>query len=122
MPRFVVLLHETPAGQSRATHFDLMLEHGAVLRTWAIEKLPADCETIRAEKLPHHRLAYLDYEGEISGDRGRVSRADAGQYEIVHETDAEIVARLSGKKLHGTLTLVRDDRDAHRWRVSFSPG
>ena len=122
MPRFVVLLHKTPVGYPRKTHYDVMLEHGGVLQTWAIEQLPAEGETIPAEKLPDHRLAYLEYEGEISGDRGTVSRTDAGQYEIVHETDAALVVRLSGEKLQGTLRLVRDGPDAHRWRVSFSPG
>ena len=31
------------------------------------------------EQLPHHRDRYLDYQGEISGDRGRVDRVAAGE-------------------------------------------
>src|SRR4051794_23553598 len=64
MPRFVLLRHETPAGSERPTHFDLMLEHNGVLRTWALSGLPAAGEPLLAEQLPDHRLAYLDYEGE----------------------------------------------------------
>src|SRR5947207_11677627 len=76
MPRFVILLHETPAGYSRKTHFDLMLEAGDSLRTWALDALPAPGETALAERLPDHRPIYLDYEGQLGGDRGGVSRFD----------------------------------------------
>ena len=52
MPRFVVLLHETPAGYSRGTHFDLMLEYGEALRTWALNKLPLAGDPVIAHRLP----------------------------------------------------------------------
>jgi hypothetical protein len=122
MPRFVVLFHETPAGSARGKHFDLMLEHDGVLRTWAMEKMPATGEIVAAEKLPDHRLHYLDYEGEVSGNRGDVRRVDAGVYYVVEENATTIVASLRGEKLRGTITLDHDDGEPHRWRVSFSPG
>ena len=34
-----------------------------------------------ATRLPDHRKHYLDYEGEVTGNRGIVSRIDAGIYE-----------------------------------------
>lgn len=99
-----------------------MLELGGVLRTWAMEALPIAGESTAAEQLQDHRLAYLEYEGEISGERGSVSRVDAGEYEIDEETELAITARMTGQRLKGTLTLVRDERESQRWRVSFSPG
>src|SRR5262245_19364071 len=102
MPRFVILLHETPAGYSRPAHYDLMLEHGQSLRTWALEKLPLAGETVTAARLPDHRANYLDYEGEVAGDRGRVTRMDGGEYEIVSETAAALTVRLRGSTLDWT--------------------
>ena len=122
MPRFVVLHHETPAGYPRETHFDLMLEQNGALRTWALEKIPATDEVVMAEQLADHRLAYLEYEGEITGDRGRVSRVEAGLYELTTKSESEITAQLTGEKLRGMLRLTRDDRKTHLWRVSFTSG
>ena len=120
MARFVVLLHETPAGYSRKTHFDLMLEVGDSLRTWALDKLPATDETVSAERLPDHRPVYLDYEGQLGGGRGGVSRVDQGDYDSIDETAVRWVVRLQGSKLMGTLVLAQDANDAQRWMVSLS--
>jgi len=122
MPRFVVLLHETPAGYPRPAHFDLMLEHRGALRTWALDRMPAAGQTARAERLPDHRLAYLDYEGEVAGDRGRVTRHDAGEYEVVSDTEARLVVVIRGGKLDGTLILERTNEEPHLWRVSLASG
>jgi len=122
MPRFVILLHETSKTDERLTHFDLMLEQNDGLRTWAMEKLPTVHEAVFADQLPAHRLAYLDYEGQISGDRGVVSRVDAGEYEKLQETQTRLLARICGRKLQGTLTLSLDDGVPHRWRVALSDG
>lgn len=122
MPRFVVLRHETPTRYARGAHFDLMLEHDGVLRTWAMNKMPTAGEAIAAERLPDHRRMYLDYEGEVKGERGHVSRVDAGTYDAMEETATAIVVRLDGERLRGTLTLAQDEKEHHRWRVSLSPG
>jgi len=121
MPRFVVLLHETPVGHTRATHFDLMLEENGVLRTWAVENMPKTGEVVSAEKLPDHRLHYLDYEGDVSGNRGHVSRVDSGMYDLVEDQPTAIIASLRGEKLRGTIALSQDETEPHRWRVSLSP-
>ena len=71
MPRFVVLEHVRPEDR----HWDLMLESGDALATWALKHSPDSAQPIAAEQLPDHRLAYLDYEGPISGGRGAVTRS-----------------------------------------------
>jgi hypothetical protein len=106
MPRFVILRHETPPGEARPTHWDLMLESGAVLRTWALPEPPSPGCELTAEELPDHRLAYLDYEGQISGDRGHVKRWDAGTYEMVSEAP-QLRINVRGDKLIGEMTLRR---------------
>jgi DNA polymerase ligase (LigD)-like protein len=122
MPRFVVLLHETPPGYPRGNHLDLMLEHQGVLWTWALETPPMPGETVTAERLPDHRLDYLDYEGAVSQDRGVVSRIDSGHYEMLQQTVTMVSVLLQGAKIRGTLILSSEDDARQRWRCSLSAG
>src|SRR5262245_20038729 len=89
MPRFVILHHETPPSSARPAHWDFMLECGGVLRTWALAEPPSPGRESVTEELAHHRRAYLDYEGEVSGGRGTVSRWDEGTYEALSDLAAE---------------------------------
>ncbi len=101
MPRFVLLLHDHPT-----VHWDLMLERGNALRTWRLARSPAaDGRPIPAEPLPDHRIAYLDYEGPISGNRGTVARLDGGDYEIVDSSARRLVVRLAGRTIRAKATL-----------------
>ncbi len=121
MPRYVILLHELPAGhelaRGAAKHWDLMLEWGPALRTWALACEPAYGMTCDAEQLADHRLAYLDYEGPVSGNRGHVTRWDAGQYEIVSRAEDFLNLTLQGPILPCRLSLKKGDGN-HFWRVS----
>jgi DNA polymerase ligase (LigD)-like protein len=119
MPRFVVLHHDFPAGHVRRPHWDLMLEWGQSLRTWAMASEPGSATEIAAEALPDHRVAYLDYEGPLSGDRGSVTRWDVGQYHLERDREDELTIQLLGGRLRGELRL-RQDTEGHFWRVSFS--
>jgi len=102
MPRFVVLTHDHPF-----LHWDLMLEQADSLRTWRLVRPPDRATSIEAEALANHRVAYLDYEGPVSGGRGTVERWDVGTYETVESTDDRLVVRLAGRKLDGFATLER---------------
>lgn len=113
MPRFVLLRHDFPPDFPRASHWDLMLESGDVLRTWALAELPdATRDTVDAQQLADHRLAYLDYEGPISGDRGSVRQADRGEFESVAQAENCWLIKLQGRTMRGQITLrrVQDDR------------
>jgi hypothetical protein len=105
MPRFVVLEHEGLRGR----HWDFMLQWGDALRTWALTEPPAMGRAIRAEPLADHRLAYLDYEGPISGGRGAVKRWDQGTYELLAETADSLELRLNGQRIAGRAQLSRRD-------------
>jgi hypothetical protein len=76
MPRFVLLEHDHPR-----PHWDLMLEAGSVLWTWRLPQVPSPPCTLPVERLPDHRLLYLDYEGPVSGARGTVRRVLSGTFE-----------------------------------------
>jgi hypothetical protein len=101
MPRFVILRHEIPQG----VHFDLMLEEGDVLKTWSLPEPPQPGKEIECQSLADHRLAYLDYEGPISGGRGSVTRWDYGGYAVERQSDREWVLRLTGEQFTGTIFL-----------------
>jgi len=119
MPRFVILLHETPPGSSRASHYDLMLEQGDALWTWACESLPEHGKAVTAERLPDHRLAYLDYEGPVSDDRGSVRRVASGSFDRLAATDGQVRVQLTGDAFRGELLLTRDSAATNRWSASL---
>lgn len=122
MPRFVVLRHELPPDSPRGSHFDLMLEDGGALRTWACDELPRLGQSVTADQLRDHRLAYLDYEGPVSNHRGSVKRVAGGEYELIRETAEALQVRLTGENWRGVLTLDRLPDGTQRWRVSLAEG
>ena len=85
-----------------------MFEQGGTLRTWSTVCLDslaggdfaatgrvADSVAVACEKLPDHRLAYLTYEGDISGDRGCVSQVLKGRYIVIADQPDRFEARIS---------------------------
>ena len=119
MPRFVVLRHEMPDGAARGSHWDFMLECGETLRTWALDSQPDAQEPQLVEALADHRLAYLDYEGAVSGGRGNVVRWDAGSYELQDEAGVSgptLSVRVVGSRLRGEVRILFVD-DA--WRFQY---
>jgi hypothetical protein len=100
MPRFVILEH-----QFQGVHWDFMLESGETLRTWRLERPPESGRPIIAKPLADHRRTFLDYEGEISGGRGRVNRWDHGEFEWLINEPRSVEVRLDGGRLRGQAQL-----------------
>jgi len=121
MPRFVILKHELPPQFDRTTHWDLMLESGDGLTTWALETPPQPDQAITAQRLADHRPAYLEYEGPVSGGRGTVTRWDAGAYELLSQTSARWVLEIRGARLVGQLVLQTTPDSPNAWTVRFVP-
>jgi hypothetical protein len=96
MPRFAVVEHDYPT-----LHWDLFLEDGPELRSWRLYRLPGPNALIPAAPVAPHRLAYLDYEGPVSGGRGTVRRFDAGTFEWVVDEPGRLVVRFAGQILSG---------------------
>jgi hypothetical protein len=111
MPRFVLLEHDHPF-----LHWDLMLEAGDVLLTWRLLAPPEPGKPIQAEALSGHRLAYLDYEGPVGGNRGRVIRRDRGTFTWLERQAERVEAELAGEVVQGRLVLARDDE---KWQALF---
>jgi hypothetical protein len=113
VPRFVVLEHDHPV-----LHWDLMLEVGQALRTWRLAEPPREGRSVAAEAIGDHRLAYLDYEGPVSGNRGRVKRWDGGTFEWLKQEAATVAVRLAGDRLRGILVL--EAVEAAGWRATLT--
>jgi len=100
MPRYVILEHDWPT-----RHWDFLLEAGSVLRAWRLLAEPAPGCRVPAEPNADHRLFYLDYEGPVSGDRGNVSRWDAGTFDWLVDRSDCVEIELRGVKLSGHLRI-----------------
>lgn len=100
MPRFVLLEHNW-----NGVHWDFMLEAGDFLRTWAIDEPIVSGRDVRARALAEHRLIYLEYEGEVGGDRGWVRRVDEGTYRVLEWSEHRVRVVLAGAQLVGEVEL-----------------
>lgn len=114
-----------------------MLESDGVLRTWALAELPRDWQAahertqkthsncpalslannVAAEQLADHRAVYLDYEGEVSDNRGHVIRVAAGTYQSEHETPTSWSLCLGGEIVAGTIELTRSTNGDDMWML-----
>ncbi|HEY2249619.1 MAG TPA: DNA polymerase ligase N-terminal domain-containing protein [Planctomycetaceae bacterium] len=115
MLRFVVLIHDHPA-----LHWDFMLEKEAALRTWRLDRPPTEAGPIPAEAIANHRLAYLDYEGPVSGGRGTVTAFDRGEYSLLVDDGHVVAVELRGTRLEGFGELKRLP-NTNRWEFQFTP-
>lgn len=110
--RFVLLEHRW-----QGVHYDLMLEVDGVLKTWKLFAPLHEGEQ-PAEASFDHRLIYLDYEGTVSGDRGEVTRVEAGVYRG-EVAPARVEVELDGQTLIGRLNLKAEANG--QWRLEFQP-
>ena len=116
---FALLEHKTPDGN---VHWDFLLEVAGQerLATWRLADNPLTASgDIAAEKLPDHRRIYLEYEGPLTQNRGKVRRLDRGNAEVHAFTDENALAELAGEKLRGQATLRTSD--SGMWTFIFNP-
>jgi DNA polymerase Ligase (LigD) len=100
MPRFVLLEHLW-----NGVHWDLMLEDGEALRTWAIDAPVVVGQNLPARALADHRRIYLEFEGDVSGYRGTVRRIDEGTYRARLWSAVLVRICLEGTQLVGEAEL-----------------
>lgn len=69
-----------------------------------------------AERIGDHRSIYLDYEGEVSGERGSVERLASGKVSRAHWGAERIELELvfDGSAIH----LVGDHESGENWRFT----
>jgi bifunctional non-homologous end joining protein LigD len=106
MCRFVIQLHD-----ATTLHYDLRLQAGDVLRSWAVPKGPSLDPSVRRLAVPveDHSLEAGEFEGVHAGSRGTgaVIIWDEGTAEIDRDEPAQVSFELRGHKLRGRFSLVR---------------
>jgi len=121
-PVFVVHRHE-----ARNLHYDLRLETGGLLRSWAVPRGfsydPADKRL--AVQTEDHPLAYEHFHGRIpKGEYGAGTMTiwDRGTYEVVKAPDlaaafaqGEVKVRMFGRRLRGEWHLVKTTQAKNSW-------
>mgnify|MGYP003681892551 CR=1 FL=1 len=106
-PVFVIQEHH-----ASHLHWDLRLEMGGVLKSWAVPKEPPTETGIRrlAVQTEDHPLDYATFEGMIPKGHygaGTVKIWDAGPVEYKSSSDDKIEFILKGKKMKGPYALIR---------------
>jgi hypothetical protein len=138
MPRFVLLYHVCPPGFQRPSHWDLMIEAEGALRTWSLAELPsgwqaaqlataavdANCpaaaagDAVSAAQLADHRLAYLEFEGPLTGGRGQCRRIDRGTYTMESTSPQRLRCQLAGEIVRGRIELRQDVAESGEWTLT----
>jgi len=111
--RFVVQLHD-----ATALHFDLRIQVGEVLRSWAVPKGPSLDPRVRRLAVPvaDHDLAAGDFEGVHQGQprgSGAVIIWDEGGADITRDEPGHLSFTMHGHKLSGGFGLTRTGEN--RW-------
>ena len=111
--RFVVQLHD-----ATTLHFDVRIEAGGVLRSWAVPKGPSLDPGVRRLAVPveDHELSAGEFEGVHERQRrgsGAVIIWDEGDAEILRDEPGHLSFALHGHKLTGRFALTRTGE--HRW-------
>ena len=118
-PVFVIQKHD-----ARNLHYDLRLEHGGVLKSWAVPKGPSMDLIVKRLAVPteDHPMGYLDFEGVIPKGNygaGTVIVWDIGLYRNLKGDDVDLGRNLDeghatiwleGAKLRGGFALIRTKR------------
>ncbi|MDD1670574.1 MAG: hypothetical protein LUQ67_04585, partial [Methanomicrobiales archaeon] len=109
--------------RARHLHYDLRMERGGVLKSWAVPKgIPeAEGEKHLAVETEDHPLEYLTFEGTIpEGEYGAGTEAiwDTGTYETLVWTEGKVEVIFHGTRLSGRYVLVRFRRPGKKdWLI-----
>lgn len=105
---------------ARRLHWDLRLEKGGVLKSWAVPKEPP--VEVGVKRLiistEDHHLSYADFEGVIPEGMygaGRVEIWDKGTYREEKWGESEIIVWLKGRRLKGRYCMLRFKKVKNGW-------
>ena len=120
--RFVI--HEHHATR---LHFDLRLEIGGVLKSWAVPKGVSmnPSEKRLAVRVPDHSIGYIDFEGTLregTYGAGEVRIWDSGEFETADDAEeklrtGKVIFTFYGGKLKGEFTLLKMWNQEKNWLV-----
>jgi len=110
----IFVIHEHHAKRA-GLHYDLRLEIGGVLKSWAFRKEPPTTPGIKRLGIPQpdHDLWYANFEGEIKEGYGAglVKIWDRGEFKLIkYEEDKKIVFDAMGSRLRGRYAMINIGR------------
>lgn len=123
-------------GRAAKDHLDWMFEQDdQTLQTWETPLVASFVEpmTVPTQRLNNHRIAYLDREGPLGGDRGEVKRLISGEYQPLTLRQESIRLKIAWRWGESTNTAQLDfyrnaaDESSRRdvngdgWRLRISP-
>jgi len=105
--RYAVLWHQ----DIDEPHYDLMFETapGSGLATWRSSLWPITSPT-PLQKLRDHRPAFLNYQGQLSADRGSVTQIAAGTCQIEIDEQSRWTIRVDSMPGPLIFRMLHDDR------------
>jgi hypothetical protein len=105
--RFVVQHHVLGDDDS---HFDWMFDIGGTLATWRAPIPLLDLRaSIRLKRIGDHRIAYLEYEGPVSGDRGHVAIRQRGTFAVLNCRDTSWFIAIRDQRIPFVVKIVNTD-------------
>ena len=98
--------------QATHLHYDLRLEMGGVLKSWAVPKTPPTEKGVKrlAVQVEDHPVEYANFEGRIPKGQygaGTVEIWDKGQFVLKERDETKLVFEIKGSRLRGDYCLVR---------------
>jgi DNA ligase D-like protein (predicted polymerase)/DNA ligase D-like protein (predicted 3'-phosphoesterase) len=106
---------------ARALHYDVRLERGGVLVSWAVPKgllMPPGAVRL-AVHTEDHPMEYATFEGSIPRGEyggGQVVIWDRGRYDTLKWTDSEVQVEFHGQRVQGRYVFFRTG-DSRNWMV-----
>lgn len=102
------VIHEHHASH---LHWDLRLEIGGTLKSWAVPKIPPTEKGLKrlAIQVEDHPIEYASFEGTIPEGNygaGTVAIWDKGEFVLEEMSEHKLTIELKGKKLGGVYTLI----------------
>lgn len=106
------LIYVIQRHQASRLHFDLRLQRGSILKSWAIPKTPPEKTGDKrlAVETEDHPLDYAGFKGTIPQGQygaGTVEIWDQGTYEPLDWKSSKIVIDIHGRKLKGAFALIK---------------
>ncbi|MFN3739528.1 MAG: DNA polymerase ligase N-terminal domain-containing protein [Thermodesulfovibrionales bacterium] len=115
----IFVVHEHHA---RHLHYDLRLEMGGVLKSWAVPKGPSmnPADKRLAVMVDDHSLEYADFEGTIPEGQygaGEVIIWDKGEFSLLKGgiKEGNLEFELRGKRLKGRFALIKMKKSDKNW-------
>lgn len=115
--RFTIQLHKA---KRAGKHFDLRLEHGSIMKSWATRKLDQLIQNPKLKialfKTEDHPMDWHKWEGTIESGygEGEVILWDHGVFDTIKWDDDTKIITFYGNKIQGTYAIISTKKQSDR--------